>query len=519
MTKRREPQGRDLRGLVVRGVGWMIASQVSIQLFGFVTSVVIARLLSPREVGLAAEASVFANLALIVADFGVAAVIVQRPKLTEVDVASAFWVSMLLGALLTVLGIGLSWPIAALYGQPEVQGLFVLLSFVFVLTAPGIVQGALLTRELRFRELEARTIIATASGCATSIVLAANGLGPWAIMAQPLAAAGVSTLLLWRASEWRPRRTFSWTRVRGMAGFAGHSFGARSLGWGVLNVDNLLVGRFLGAAPLGAYSLAWSVALSPLNRIAVPITQVFFPAFSRMSDPRQIAGAWLRAVRMVAAIVVPAMLGVIVVAPDLVPVLFGARWAAAIPVLQLLAVIGLIQALTALNTGILQAIGRTRTLFRSTILVSVGSIVGFAAGLPWGIRGVALAYLVASCVVQPLFTAITARAVGLSLSDCLASIAGVLEAGMGMLLLVLGARELLVGAGLPAAARLILLVGWGAVTYLGLVLWRAPEVRSELAELRRRRGGVAGPPVTGSTTGEAIVPGEALTPEGGEARV
>ncbi len=469
----------------------MMGSNFATQLFGFATSIVIARLLSPRQVGLAAEAGVFGALAMVITDFGIAAAIVQRPELSEVDKSTAFWASLILGVGLTGLGVGLSWPIALIYGQPQVQGLFVLLSFSFLLTAPGIVQGALLTRELRFRQLEARTIIATAAGCATSIVLAALGFGPWAIVAQWLATAGVSTVLLWRSSTWRPRWIFSGTSLRGMAGFAGHTFGARSLTWGVQNVDNLLVGRFLGAAPLGAYSLAWSVALAPLKRVAVPITQVFFPAFSRMRDSSQIGATWLGALRMVALVVVPAMLGMIVVAREFVQVAFGPRWAAAAPVLQLLAPIGLMQSLTALNTGILQSTGRAQTLFRATIMVSVVSILAFAAGLPWGIRGVALAYLVASCVVQPVFTAITARTLGLTLGDCLASILGVLEAGAGMLLLVLGARALLLAAGVTPLLRLMVLVVWGGACYLVLIAWRAPEVRGDLAQVRGRRAAPA----------------------------
>jgi O-antigen/teichoic acid export membrane protein len=293
-----------------------------------------------------------------------------------------------------------------------------------------------------------------------------------------------------------------------MAGFASNTFGARSLSWGVLNADNLLVGRFLGAAPLGAYSLACSVALSPLNRVAVPITQVFFPAFSRMQDPREIGAAWLRALRMVALVAVPSMLGVIVVSRELVQALFGARWMAAAPALQLLAPIGLMQALTALNSGILQSMDRSRTLFRSTMLVSVVSIIAFAAGLPWGIKGVAFAYLVASCLVQPRFTAITARTVGLTLHDCLVSIRGVLEAGAGMLLLVLGARAVLIAAEVGSVARLIVLVAWGAVTYFGLIAWRAPEVRAEFEQMRSRRSGAG---LTGGGPATAAEPEPDLT--------
>ncbi len=183
----------------------MMASQASIQILAFATSIVVARFLAPRQVGLAAEALVFSSLALVAVDFGFASVLVQRPQLSEEDKSTAFWMGTLLGFLMTLLGIGLSWPIASLYGEPEVQSLFAVLSLVFVFTAPGIVQGALLTRDLKFRSLEVRTIIATTVSCATAMVLAVAGVGAWAIIAQHLTITSVSTLLLWRSSSWRLR--------------------------------------------------------------------------------------------------------------------------------------------------------------------------------------------------------------------------------------------------------------------------------------------------------------------------
>ena len=261
MTDDTEPRRGDLGGLVVRGVGWVMASQVSTQVLALLTSVVVARFLGPHEVGLAAEALVFGSLALVIVDFGFGSAIIQRPTLTEADRSTAFWAGAILGLALTLFGVGLSWPIASLYGEPRVQPLFAVLSLSFLFTAPSIVQGALLTRELRFRSLEVRTIIATTASSATGIALAVLGFGAWAIVAQDLVITSVGSALLWRASSWRPRLIFSIASLRGMAGYTSHVFGSKALQWGTVNLDNFLIGRFLGAAPLGAYTLAFSVML------------------------------------------------------------------------------------------------------------------------------------------------------------------------------------------------------------------------------------------------------------------
>jgi len=486
LTRETEPRRGDLGGLVARGVGWMMTSQVATQLLAMLTSVVVARFLGPKEVGLAAEALVFGSLALVIVDFGFGSAIIQRPTLSEEDRSTAFWAGAILGVALTLVGVGLSWPIASLYGEPRVQPLFAVLSLSFLFTAPSIVQGALLTREMQFRSLELRTIVATTVSCVAGMTLAATGFGAWAIVGQDLVITSVGSALLWRASSWRPRGIFSMASLRGMAGYTGHVFGSKALTWGTVNLDNFLIGRFLGATALGAYSLAFSVMITPVRRLANPILQVFFPAFSQMRDAARIAPAWLRGTRMVALAVVPAMLGLIAVAPEFVAALFGDKWHAATPVMQILAPVGLLQTLTALNAGVLQSLSLTRPLFRFTLVFSVVTVGAFVAGLPWGIEGVATAYLIVTVLLQPVFVVITARAVGVTSADWLRSVTGIFQAGVVMLLGVLGVRELVLRTNLPVGAQLAVLVAVGTAIYVPLVAWRAPEVRAELRALRQR---------------------------------
>jgi O-antigen/teichoic acid export membrane protein len=366
-----------------------------------------------------------------------------------------------------------------------VQPLFAVLSLSFLLTAPGIVQNALLTRELRFRSLELRTIVATAVSCGVGISLAIAGFDAWAIVVQSLVIAAVSTALLWRASSWRPSLTFSVASLRGMTGYAGNVFGTRVLSWAVVNLDNFLIGRFLGPTSLGLYSLAFTLMITPARRIGAPLNRILFPAFSRMDDRRRIARAWLRGVRMLALIVVPATLGLIAVAPDFVPFVFGERWEDAVPVIRILAPVGLIQALMYLNVGVLQAVDRTRTMFRFGLVLSIATVGAFAAGLPWGIEGVAVAYLIVTLILQPFNLRLTSAAVGTTVGDWLRSVRGVVQAGLGMLVVVLVTGELLLESDLAPGVRLAVLIATGAATYAPLVAWRDPDVRLELRELRR----------------------------------
>jgi O-antigen/teichoic acid export membrane protein len=481
-------EGADLRARIVSGLAWKVVSQVFRQGSRIAVAIVLARLLTPDDYGLAAMVLAFSALVIIFSDLALGAALVQRRELDEADRSTVFWVSAAVGSAFTVLGVAASYPVAAFYGEPSVQPLFAAFSISFLVTALGTTQSALLSRAMDFKSLELRMMAGTAVGGVVGIWLALEGYGAWAIIGQQLAIAGVSTVLLWALSPWRPRFVFSTATLRDYWSFSASVFGTRLLFYLNRNADNVLIGRFLGSAALGVYAVAYNIMLMPLSRIAQPVVEVLFPAFSRLQDDRpRMAAAWLRGNRMIGAITVPAMVGLIVVAPEFVRIVLGAQWAEAIPVIQLLAWVGLLQSLQRLNSSVLMACDRARTLLGYSVVVLVASLAAFVLGLQWGIVGVAAAYAASSTVVELYYTWLTARVLELSPFALLRALSGVVQATLGMLACVLFARAGLVDAGVGDAGRLILLTAIGAASYAVLCRWRAPEVLGELRGLRRRR--------------------------------
>lgn len=477
-----------MRSRILRGLGWKVASVAFMQSSRIVVAIVLARLLAPHDFGIAAMVLVFSSLVLIFSDLALGAALVQRRELTERDRSTVFWTSVATGGAFCLAGVALSGPIAGFYGEPSVQPLFAALSVSFLITALGTTQSALLSREMDFRSLELRVMAGILAGAALGIALAVAGYGPWAIIAQQLAASSVSTVLLWTFSSWRPRFTYSLASLRSLAGFSSNVFGTRLIFYVSRNADNLLIGRFLGAASLGAYALAYNVMLLPFERVAGPIQDVLFPAFSRMQDDRRRIGAlWLRVNRVVAAITLPVSLGLVVAAPELVATVLGERWRAAVPVMQILACVGFLQSLVRLNSSILQACDRTSLLLRWSLLITSANLIAFGIGLQWGIVGVAAGYAISNALLQPVNTWLTGRAVGVSLGRFAANISGVAQAGAAMVACLLPLRLLLVEQGVPPAARLAALIAAGAAVYLPVLAWRAPEVLEEVLDVRRRR--------------------------------
>jgi O-antigen/teichoic acid export membrane protein len=431
---------------------------------------------------------VFSGFAIVFTDNALKTAVIQRRDLTEEDRSTVFWLSAGIGLLLALLGIVLAGPLAAFYGEPEVRPLFIALSIGFFVMALGTTQSALLARDMEFRRLELRQIAATLVGAVAGISIALADFGAWAIVGQSLAETFTSTLLLWFVTPWRPSLTFSFASLRRLGGFAGYVFGENVLFQAGRNLNSVVIGRVLGAASLGTYTLATNVILMPFSRIAGPLQQVFFPAFSLMRDDRErIADVWIRATRLVALISMPALVGLMIVAPDFVTVVLGPRWSEATRVIQILAFVGILQAIHTLNGEVLLALNRAKWYFWFTMLWFAGGLGAVALGVQWGIVGVAVLYAAFAVCVEPVRALITTRALGIPLRRFVSALLGVAQATLVMAVVVLAARELMVAVGVPAAPRLVLLVVLGAVVYLGSCLWRAPEVTGEIRSALGRR--------------------------------
>jgi len=481
-------RAQTLRQSVLRGIAWKVASQFFGQFFQLLVALILARLLVPRDYGLAAMVLVFAALVPIFADLALGAALVQRRELTEADRSTVFWTGTAVGAAFTILGVALSGFVADFYGEPEVRALFAALSISFVVTALGTTQRALLTREMDFKTLELMVMAANAVGGIVGVAAAFLGYGAWAIVGQQIVIAVVSTLLIWFASPWRPHLVFSRASLRSMLAFSGNVFLTRILFYLNRNADNLLIGRYLGPTALGPYALAYNVMLAPISRLTWPIVEVFFPAFSQLqNDPERIAGAWVRVNRVIGAITVPAMLGLVVVAPEFVNVVLGERWEDAIPVIRLLAWVGLLQSLQGLNSSILQARDRTNLLLRYAVVVLIASLTAFGVGVQWGIVGVAAAYSISSTIVEPYYTWLTARSMGTTLRSFATGLAPVFEASVAMVIVVALVRAAMIRQGAADALLLVTLVLAGIVVYVPLVAWRSPELVAEVRDLLRRR--------------------------------
>ncbi len=405
---------RSFREKTTSGVFWSVAGQMGRQSVLLLTQVLLARLLAPRDFGLVATVLIFSNFAVIVAEQGFGAALIQRPDIEERHRSSIYWVNVAFGAGLTTLFILAAPLIARAYGEPALLPLTRAMAVMFVLHSAGMLHTTLLSRALEFKRVARAEVAAAWAGGAVAVVLALKGAGAWAIVAQSLVTAGVGSFMLWRLSSWRPRFLFDLAAVRELAGFSTNHFVGNIANYWVRNVDNVLIGLVLGAHPLGVYTRAYAVMLFPLSRVTRVLSRVMLPSFSLIQkEPERVRGLFLRMTRVIALATFPMMLGVAACAPDFVAAVFGPQWGEMVPVLRVLAFVGMVQSVTSLMSNLYLSQNRTDLRLRVVLPMQALEVAAIVYGLRHGILGVAVCYAAASMLTAPVNTRFAGGLVGM----------------------------------------------------------------------------------------------------------
>jgi len=486
----------NLRSKTLSGIVWNIVSQFGQQGLMFVIMVVLARLLSPHEFGLVAMVTVITSFANLFAEMGFSAALIQKQDIQPIHLSSVFWLNVIAGGALTLLFILGAPLLAAFYNEPALIPLTIASAVNFSIASLGIVQMTLKTKAMDFQTLSLVEITATGVAGGVAIGLAYGGFGVWSLVGQSLVLSGVTVILLWLLSDWRPRFQLHWGYIKELLGFSVSLFGTNILNYWARNIDYLLIGRFLGTDPLGIYYRAYDIMLVPLTSVSRVLSRVMFPSLALVqSDPQRVRNMFLRLTRTVALASFPMMFGLLVTVEPFVLTLFGDQWREMIPLLRVFALIGLLQSIITLNGNLYLSQGRADLQFKVSLAVKAVAITGIIIGLRWGIVGVAVGYAVASvlCAYPSFFFA--GKLVGLTFRQLLENLASVFVCAAGMAGLVWGLASF-IPANWPVWLSLIVQVAVGGGLYLGLIhglrVKAYQEARALLIEQWQRLRGMRG---------------------------
>ncbi|OQW92459.1 MAG: colanic acid exporter [Thiotrichaceae bacterium IS1] len=456
-----------LKTQTLAGLKWSSLSQFGRQGMQLLTTIILARLLSPTDFGLVAMAMVVIGFVNIFNDLGLSAAVIQQKNPSSALLHSIFWVNVAFGTLvMLILFLSATW-IGHFYQEPQVIPLLQILSLTFVISGLSTLPQALLQRQLAFQQLAKLEIGATLFASGVGISLAVTGHGALSLVYQTLAGAALTTLLLWNASHWRPQWIFDWAAVKMVSRYSLNLTGYSIFNYFIRNADNLLIGRYLGAQELGYYNLAYRILLYPLATISGVIGRVMFPTYAQIQeDDARFRRAYLQVASSIALITFPMMLGFIVLAEPFILTMFGTQWSPVILLVMILAPLGLVQSIGTTVGAIYLAKGRTDWMFKWGIGTGILAMTAFVIGLHWGIIGVAVAYAILSLFIlaYPNF-AIPFKLINLRVNELWLVIRLPLLSSLLMALTMRGLQFIL-PAEMSTGWELVILVPVGCVTYL-----------------------------------------------------
>ncbi len=391
---------KDLSKKTGHGIGWNALGQVVQQAIRFVVIIILARLLNPKDFGIFAMVLVFTDFIQPFREWGFQAALIQKKDIDQEYQSTAFWSICSLSIVLYLISIISAPFVGSFFNSSLVAQIIPVLAVTFLLNPFGSVQWALFSRALDFRNIVFVSTIATLGYGITACAFAFNGMGVWSLVWATIIRELIVVAMFWFLHEWRPIFKFSIDKFKELWRFSFACTGTSVLNYGVNNFDNLMVGKLLGAAPLGFYNLAFNTVSQPQTRIVSQIVSVIFPVYSMIKDDvERMREAYLKTVKMVVAITIPVISILFVEARDFVFVFYGQKWLPAVLPIQIMCFYGLIRALAATASPVFLSKGRPDIEFKLTIFKLCVFILFISFGIHHGIVGVSFAVLFYAVII------------------------------------------------------------------------------------------------------------------------
>lgn len=461
---------QDLTKATLRGAAWTYLSFYGGKLMVFISTIILARLLTKDDFGVFGFALAAISILEVLQDLGVGPALIYHRK--DEDVAdTAFW----LGLGISLVLLSLTWLVAPWLGEffddPRAIPVTRALAFTFPLFALSNVQDILLQKELAFGHKFVPETTKQMSKGLISIVLALLGFGFWSLIVGQLGGRVVAAFAYWRTVPWRPRFRFVRQHARSLLSYGSNIVGVNVLGILMTNADYFLIFRYLGAAALGAYTIAFRIPELVIMQFCNVVGAVIFPVYAKMRDnPEALTLGFLTTMRYVALVTIPLGLGLALVAEPFVLTLFGEKWVEAIPVTRAISIYAMLFSLSYNAGDVYKAQGRPEVLTKLAPVRAVILFAGFwyAITQVGTIAAMGWAHAFAALIAGTVNLVVAARMLDLPIRKIVEALTPSVVAGALMTVAV--AASLVLVADAPALVQLLISVSVGALAY-GAALW------------------------------------------------
>ena len=472
---------------IAKNLSWTFLSRIGAQATQVLFSIFLARLLTPSEYGAMAMLLVLSGFAQILGEAGLASALIYYDKSDKIQLSTAFWIQASINLFFTLLFFFAAPLVADFYNNPVLDPLTRLMSINFIIQSVGQIQNAILAKRMDFKAIGITTYVAALVSSICAVVLAHLNFGVWALAWQALSSSITLLIVYTLYTRWWPSFAFSADKAKELVRYGLYLVSHNGLNYWMRNGDNLLIGRFLGATPLGIYNRAYTLMLLPLQNIGAIVGQVMFPTLSKLKDDQQaFRDLYCNSIRLISFVSFPIMAGLSLLSKPILLVLYGPQWVEAAPILQILSLVGLFQCIIFPVGWIFASLGKTREQFHISLFLTPLFFLLVGGGLRWGIMGVTCGYAMWA-VISGVWNILAAGGlIGLGPLEYLRLVAKKVASTLAMMLVVgLSLRFLLVGS--PSLVVVLFNTSLGAATFVAASFaLRDKELTSTLAMVKSK---------------------------------
>lgn len=377
-----------LRNKTLSGLLWTFIDTFVLRGLSFISTIILARWLGPKEFGLIGMIAVFIAIGSTIMDSGMSASLIRMKEPDEKDFSTVFVLNLLLSLVFYALIFFLAPYIANFYNQESLTNLVRVYGLSFIIGAFSAVQLAILNVRMEFKRIMKQNMPGTVVGVLVGITLGYFGYGVWSIVFMYLTTQVVQSLVLWIASSWHPSLQFSAERARYHFGFGYKLMLSGLLNTVFQNVYNIIIGRFYSVRDLGYFERSKSFNDYPVTILTTVMTKVTYPLLSGIqTDREQISLVYRRIMRLAFFVTCPLMFGAAAIAQPLFLLVLGNEWLAAVPYFQILCLASIFYPIHAFNLNVFKVYGKSDLFLKLEILKKILIIIGLIIGFQFGIMG------------------------------------------------------------------------------------------------------------------------------------
>lgn len=416
-----------LREKTISGLFWSFIQKAGVSAISFLTTILLARILSPKDFGLIGMLTIFIQLSQSLIEAGFNSALIQKKDPDAEDYSSVFYINLVTSIFLYIVLFFCAPFISNFYQQPILTPLTRVLSLVFVINSFAYVQEARLNKELQFKVLMIIHLPSIFIGGLVSISMALLGFGVWSIVAMQVATRFAYTLQIWIRAKWKPLRSFNKKKAKDL-----FSFGGKLMLSGIFttlynNIYLVVIGKFYPISSVGYYQNGYTMATTPSNTITSTLNSVTFPAFSSIQDDdRRLKGGYRRVMQQAFFWICPLYILVGVLAYPLFDLIFTSKWLPAVPYFRWLCVVGVLQPLLTYNLNIVNVKGRSDIWLKLQLVRRIVTIIAVFIVIPFGITALLIVQAASSVFSFILFSYYSGRFIQYSVNEQLRDLSGIL---------------------------------------------------------------------------------------------